>query len=94
MACSDKPRRDSPEFSIIFHSHSHLLSLTFTHFLPLLRAVGREQDHYSAIRDTQELEAQGLYKASPHAALGRLSAKHEGSAAQLGTSASFLTSGI
>lgn len=57
MACGDKPRRDSPELSIIFHCHSHLLSLTFTHFLPLLRAVGREQDHCSEVRDTQAFKA-------------------------------------
>lgn len=76
MACGDKPRRDLPELSIIFHCHSHLLSLTFTHFLPLLRAEGRGQDHYSEVRDTQEFKAQGLYKANPHAAVVRSSAKH------------------
>lgn len=94
MACRDKPTRDSPELSIIFHCHSHLLPLTFTHFLPLLRAVGRDQDHYSEVRDTQEFEAQGLYKASPHAALVRSSPKHRGSAPWLGLSTSFLISGV
>lgn len=92
MACGDKPRRDSPELSIIFYCHSHLLSLTFTHFLPLLRAVGRDQDHYSEVRDTQEFEAQELYKASPYAALVKSPAKHGGSVARLGTS--YLTGGV
>lgn len=94
MACGDKARRDSPEFPIIFHCHSHLLSLTFTHFLPLLRTVGREQHHYSEIRDTQEFKAQGLYKANPYAALVRSSAKHGRNAARTGTSTFFLTSGV
>lgn len=93
MACGDKPRRDSPELSIIFHCHSHLLSLTFTHFLPLLRAVGREQDHCSEVRDTQAFKA---HKDCIQPALILLwsCARHGGSAAQLGTSTSFLTSGV
>lgn len=54
VAHGNKPRRDSPELSVVFHCHPHLLSLAFTHLLPLLRSVGRVQDHYCKGKGTHK----------------------------------------